>query len=118
MDALYTTTNVLKESYLETLYGNPHIASYAPDIHGIQFALSRMDGNSIGTLRVSFSVDFIGRNLFTRDRKVLRDYTLEPIAFPDEDGREYTQTEIIMMAIHILMDQVEVDWLKECSRKN
>jgi hypothetical protein len=118
MDALYTTKDALKQQYLEMLYGNTHVASVAPDIHGINFALSRLDGDHIGTLRVSFSVDFVGRNLFTRDRKVLRDYTLEPVEIPEYEPTAMTYEEKIMVAIHMLMDQVEVDWLQECSGKN
>lgn len=118
MDALYTTTDALKESYLETLYGNTHVAATAPDIHGIQFALSRMEGNHIGTLRVSFSVDFLGRNLFTRDRRILKDFTLEPVEIPEFENAAFTYEEKVMIAIHMLMDQVEVDWLKECAEKN
>lgn len=117
MDTLYTTTDILKESYMATFYGNTQVAFLAPDIHGIQFALSRLDGDHIGTLRVSFSVDFVGRNLFTRERKVLKDYSLLPIEQPKEDAKPYTHAEKIMMAIHILMDQVESDWLKECAEK-
>jgi hypothetical protein len=118
MDALFTDTAVLKEYYLANLYGNPHVASLAPDIHGIQFALSRLEGDHIGTLRVSFSVDFMGRNLFTRDRKIMKDYSLEPVEIPEFEPKTMKYEEKLMVAIHLLMDQVEVDWVRECSGKN
>jgi hypothetical protein len=118
MDALYTSTDVLKEYYMANLYGNKHVAALAPDIHGIQFALSRLDGDYIGTLRVSFSVDFMGRNMFTRDRKIMKDYSLEPVEIPEHEPETMQYEEKLMIAIHLLMDQVEVDWLQECAGKN
>ena len=117
MDAIHKNTDKLKEAYLVSLYGNPHIASFAPDIHGINFAVSRLDQDTIGTLRISFSIDFVGRNLFTRDRKLLRDYSLLPIEFPEEDGKPYTHSEVVMMAIHVLMDQVETEWINMYVKK-
>lgn len=117
MDTFQEHTDALKEMYLQSLYSNAATAGVAPDIHAINYAIATQSSElHLGTLRISFSVDFVGRNILTRERKILKDLSLLPIVIPDED-EHLSYVDQVMYAIHILMDQVEHNWINKCIKK-
>jgi len=117
MDTFTEHTDALKEMYLQYLYSNAATAGVAPDIHGINYAISTQSSEPhLGTLRISFSIDIVGRNILTRERKILKDLSLLPIVLPKDD-EDLSYVDQVMYALHILMDQVEVDWIQRYIKK-